>query len=134
MILVDTNVWSVLASRHPDPQVIEWLTQNDPQLWLSTIVIGEIRYGAELPKAKPFRTTLVTWLQGLEEAFADRTLPFDSDAANLFGALRARRPDATSLLDLQIAAQALTRDCPLATRNVKDFAWTGVKLINPWEG
>jgi toxin FitB len=133
LILVDTNVWSVLASRHPNARVVDWLTEQDPHLWLSTIVIAEIRFGAELPKAKPFRTTLVNWLHGLEEAYSDRVLAFETDAANLFGALRARRPEASNLLDVQIAAQAIARDMTVATRNVKDFAWTGVKLVNPWD-
>ena len=39
----------------------------------------------------------------------------------------------TKLLDIQLAAQALSRDCPLATRNTRDFAWTGVRLIDPWQ-
>ena len=33
-----------------------------------------------------------------------------------------------------IAAIALACDATLATRNVKDFEHTGVKLFNPWEG
>jgi toxin FitB len=39
----------------------------------------------------------------------------------------------TKLLDLQIAGQAIEYDCPVATANIRDFEWTGVKLINPWE-
>jgi toxin FitB len=134
LIVVDTNVWSVLVSRHPEPRVIDWLAEHDPVLWLSTVAIGEIRYGAELPKAVAIRPRLITWLHGLEESYADRILPFDTAAAHLFGALRARRPEESKLLDLQLAAQALAHDATLATRNVRDVSWTGVKLINPWEG
>jgi toxin FitB len=36
--------------------------------------------------------------------------------------------------DSYIAAIALARNLPLATRNVKDFAGTGVVLVNPWGG
>lgn len=132
MIVVDTNVWSVQTSRRPDARIVDWLIEHDAQLWLSSIVIGEIRYGAELPKASAFRSKLVAWLHGLEDAYADRILPFDADAAHLFGALRARRPDDSKLLDLALAAQALARDATLATRNVRDFAWTGVRLVDPW--
>lgn len=132
MIIVDTNVWSVQFSRHPEPRVVDWLIAHDSDLWLSTIVIGEIRYGAELPEATAIRLRLVRWLDILEATYANRILPFDSNAAHVFGALRAQRPETTTLLDLQIAAQALARDCPIATRNTADFAWTGVRLINPW--
>jgi toxin FitB len=48
--------------------------------------------------------------------------------------MAAQRTLGSKIIDVQIAAQALARDCVLATRNAKDFAWTGVKLVNPWEG
>ena len=134
MIVVDTNVWSVQVSRRPDARVVDWLIEHDPQLWLSTIVIGEIRYGAELPKAQAIRPMLSGWLRGLEQTYAARILPFDAAAANLFGELRGRRPEQSKLLDLQLAAQALAHDATIATRNLRDFAWTGVRLIDPWGG
>jgi hypothetical protein len=34
--------------------------------------------------------------------------------------------------DAAIAAIALANGCALATRNVKDFATTGLDLIDPW--
>lgn len=132
MIIVDTNVWSVLFSRQPDPRVVDWLVLNQPQLWLSTIAIGEIRYGAELPKASAIRPRVIAWLAGLETEFADRILPFDADSAHLFGALRARRPEESKLLDIALAAQALAHDATLATRNLKHFGWTGTRLIDPF--
>jgi len=132
LIIVDTNVWSVQTSRRPDPRVVDWLIEHDQQLWLSAVVVGEIRYGAQLPKAQAIRPMLLRWLTGLEDAYATRLLPFDADAAHLFGALRARRPEEGKMLDLMLAAQAIAHDATLATRNVKDFAWTGAKLVNPW--
>ncbi len=132
MIVVDTNVWSVLFSRRPEQRVVDWLIEHDRQLWLSTVAIGEIRYGAELPRAEVIRPRIIAWLRGLEDSYADRILPFDADAAHLFGALRARRPELTVLLDLQLAAQALVHDATIATRNLRDFAWTAVRLIDPW--
>jgi toxin FitB len=80
------------------------------------------------------RRSIAAWLSGLEMMYAARILDFDADAAHLFGALRARRQAEATLLDMQLAAQAMARDMTVATRNVKDFAWTGVRLVNPWEG
>ncbi len=134
MILVDTNVWSELLKRAPNVRVQDWLMENDQKLWLSVIVIAEIRRGAEMPKASLRRPALLGWLRGLEESYAPRICNFDADAAHMFGALLARRPSEATLLDIQIAAQALARDMTVATRNVKDFVWTGVTLVNPWEG
>ena len=39
-----------------------------------------------------------------------------------------------SVVDGIIAATALEHDLTVLTRNVKDFADTGVSIINPWEG
>ena len=134
MILVDTNVWSELTKPNPNPRVRDFLIENDDQLWLSVVVIAEIRRGLEMPKAHHRRDGLLGWLSGLEASYITRILDFDADMAHLFGALLARRTGEATLLDLQIAAQAMARDCPLATRNVRDFAWTGVQVVNPWEG
>lgn len=132
MILVDTNVWSELTKPAPDRRVREFLIENDAQLWLSVIVIGEIRRGVENPRAAARRAGLLAWLTGLECNYAERIITFDADMAHLFGALLARRQGEGTLLDLQLAAQGLSHDATVATRNLKDFAWTGVKLIDPW--
>jgi toxin FitB len=134
VILVDTNVWSELVKPTPDARVRDWMIENDDDLWLSVIVIAEIRRGVEMPKAAHRRNALLAWLSGLEASYAPRILDFDADAAHLLGALMARRQEEATLLDLQIAAQAMARDMAVATRNVRDFAWTRVRLVNPWEG
>ena len=134
MIIVDTNVWSELTKPTPDRRVRNFLIENDAELWLSVIVIAEIRRGLENPKAARRRQALLEWLKVLEQDYAARVLPFDADMAHLFGALFARRQGKATLLDLQLAAQALARDATIATRNLKDFAWTGVRLIDPWGG
>ena len=35
--------------------------------------------------------------------------------------------------DALIAATALIHGMPVVTRNIQDFAATGVELLNPWE-
>ena len=110
MIIADTNVWSVQFSRHPDRRVVDWIIEHDAELWLSVIVIGEIRYGAELPKAAALRPRALAWLAGLEAAYASRTLSLDVPAAHLFGALHARPREQSKQLDLMLAAQAIARD------------------------
>lgn len=132
MIVVDTNVWSELVKPTPDARVRDFLIHHDPDLWLSVIVIAELRRGLENPKAARRRDALRGWLAGLETSYAARILPFDADMAHLFGALLARRHGEATLLDLQLAAQVLARDATLATRNGRDFAWTGVRLVDPW--
>lgn len=132
MILVDTNVWSEMTKRRSEPRVVSWLTDHEPELRLSVLVIAEARRGYELPAARDIKPMLENWLSNLERLFADRIEPFDARDAHIYGQLAARRTVGGKVLDLQLAAQAIARNIPLATRNVKDFAWTGVKLIDPW--
>jgi toxin FitB len=135
LILVDTNVWSELARREGDPAVLAWLEANDRELALSTLVMAEIQYGLELPKAAHKRNDLTLWLRGLEERYWSRVWVFDADDARSFGRLAAstevKRRD-PQVIDLQLAAQALARGAVVATRNVKDFEGLGIDLIDPW--
>lgn len=135
MILVDTNVWSELAKPEGDPAVLAWLEANDAELALSTLVIAEIQFGLELPQAAHKRAALILWLRGLEQRYWSRVWLFDAGDARSFGRLAARtevKKRNPQVIDLQLAAQALARKAPVATRNVKDFEWTGVAVIDPW--
>lgn len=135
MILLDTNVWSVYSKPNADRVVLDWLGAHTGEFLLSTVVIAEIRSGIENPDAAHRRAALSRWLQDIEMAYRDRIVPLDAQAAHEFGRLIARRKllsQPTKLLDAALAAQALALDCPIATRNIRDFEWTGVKLIDPW--
>jgi hypothetical protein len=135
VILFDTNVWSVLPKPVGQEHVARWIGERMGEAWLSVIVIAEVRMGIENPDAVAKRDVLDRWLADLLILCADRTLEFDAAAAQIFGTLVARRKlekQETKLLDIQLAAQALSRGCPIATRNARDFEWTGVRLIDPW--
>jgi toxin FitB len=135
LILVDTNVWSELTKPHGNPAVLAWLEENDADLALSVLVIAEIQYGLELPGAAHKRAFLEAWLDGLEARYYSQTLEFGSDAAYHYGQIAARpevKAREPQVIDMLIAAQAQFHGIPLATRNLKDFEWIGVELINPW--
>ncbi len=136
MILVDTNVWSELTKTPWHQPVVDWLGTHDEELWLSVIVLAEFRMGIEKLPAGKRRAWLDTWVEGLLLEYDDRIVDFDAQSAPVFARLVIQRKlekQETKLLDLQIAAQGLAYGAPIATRNVKDFAWTGVRLVNPWE-
>jgi predicted nucleic acid-binding protein len=71
-----------------------------------------------------------------EEEFAGRILPFDVHAAvecaTLVAACEAKGRTA-SMADAQIAAVCRVHGAPIATRNVRDFEFPGLEVINPWE-
>lgn len=62
-------------------------------------------------------------------------LPFDHAAADRYADVIVARESAgtpISTADAQIAAICLAHTAVCATRNVKDFAHTGVELVDPW--
>ncbi len=62
--------------------------------------------------------------------FAPRTLPVDTPVA--LRCARLHVPDRRSERDALIAATALVHGMTIVTRNVDDFAPTGVEIVNPW--
>ncbi len=132
--LLDTNVASE-ARKGPrtDPGVSAWLDSvDDGDLFLSVLVLGEIRDGIE--RARPHDAVkaraLELWVAGLEQKFADRTLPVTASVADQWGRLKAVRPIST--VEGLLAATALVHGLTLVTRNVADVAHTGVKVLNPF--
>lgn len=134
-LLVDTNVLSEPVKPRPDAQVVAWLRKNEAELYVSTITIGEIRRGIErLPSGKR-RTQLRAWLQDLCDCMKGRVLSFNTSTAHVWGQLKAKWDQAgikVSSLDSQIAATAHRHNLTVVTRNMADFAKTGVKLLNPF--
>jgi predicted nucleic acid-binding protein len=63
-------------------------------------------------------------------------LPFDAQAAQIYGEIMAARRGAgrpMSILDGQIAAMARAHRLSVATRNVRDFELCGLEVVNPFE-
>ena len=137
MYVLDTNVLSEARRPAPNRSMLAWLASvPDHRLYISVIVIGEIRRGI-LIRAKTDQRgaqRLDLWLDELigNYAFGDRLLQVSLEDALVWGRITAEHrhlPDADAL----IAAQALARDWTVVTRNVKDFERTGVRLLNPFE-
>lgn len=139
MIVLDTNVVSELMRDEPHAEVLVWLDDRPTrELFVTAVTEAEVRTGiAFLPEDKRRRGIAEAADRVLGGLFAGRVLPFDSGAARVYAEIAAARRTAgrpLSLADGQIAAIACSRGMALATRNVRDFADTGVDLINPWAG
>jgi predicted nucleic acid-binding protein len=121
----------------PDAKVEKWLDAQVPdELWLNSVVIAELMFGAaRLPEGTKKRQ-LSKAIQGtIEEDYAGRILSFDVEAAVAYAEISARcmskgRP--IDMADAQIAAICWVQDAQLATRNTKHFEGLGLSLINPW--
>jgi toxin FitB len=136
MILVDTNVWSEATKREPSPIVRAWADRHRDALWLSAVVLAELRGGtAQLPAGQR-RRSLEEQFDALERDHADRLLRFDQHTARRYAqvlesARRSGKPIATA--DAMIAATALQHGLSVATRDLNDFAGAEVELVNPWQ-
>ena len=134
--LLDTCVLSELVKPVPDASVLAWLGQRqEPELFVCSITLAEIGRGvARLPDSRR-RSELADWLQRTEGRFDGRVLGFERDTAPVWADMMAdaeSRGKAMAAFDSIIAATALEHRMTLVTRNVRDFASCGVKLLNPW--
>lgn len=107
----------------------------DDEIFLSVVTLGELARGIALLAPGRRRSGLGVWLDGLERNYATQILGIDADIARLWGRLTAAAQQAghqVGAADGLIAATARRHGLTVMTRNVRDFAPTGVELFNPW--
>jgi predicted nucleic acid-binding protein len=75
--------------------------------------------------------TLRRWFEGLRLQYATRIIAIDSEIAECWGRIDAKR--SMPVVDGLLAATALVRGMILVTRNTRDVRDTGVQILNPWE-
>ena len=136
-VLLDSNVVSELIRKACDPAVAAWAAGLPLEnLFFSAVGEAELRYGVAILPAGRRRRTLLADIEGmLRDAFEDRVLPFDREAAREYAYIATVRRSAgrpVAPTDCQIAAIARSRDLTVATRNVRDFDDIGVEIVNPW--
>jgi toxin FitB len=105
----------------------------DAELYLSVLVIGEVRQGIErLRRRDPARVEVFeAWLSTLLHDYGDRIVPVTAEVAEERGRLNV--PDPLPVIDGLMAATAKVRGWTFVTRNVSDLAGTGVRLLNPFD-
>lgn len=160
---MDTNVISEARKAEGNPDVRTWLASiKGVDLYLSVLVVGEIRQGIErLRRRDPAQARVYeTWLSTLRQDYADRVLPLTKEVAEEWG--RMNVPDAVPVVDGLMAAtakvQGLTfvtatppiwraRACPCSTHLIAEGLYrsegpyggqpetaTGPPLHLPWWG
>jgi predicted nucleic acid-binding protein len=136
MIILDTNVVSEMMKSTGQPEVLRWLVRRASQLFITTVTQAEILYGIEiLPKGRRREGLAKAAAAMFEAEFADRILPFDSEAAVEYAQISAMSRSLghpINPVDAQIAAIARSSNATLVTRNVSDFESCGISLVNPW--
>lgn len=134
MFLIDTNIISeIRKGSRCDPNVASWFASiDDEDLFLSVLVLGEIRKGIEQlrPRSAARAKALETWLESVDAAFVDRILPVDRAVADEWGRMSAGR--SLSAIDGLLAATAKVRGMTLVTRNEADVGGLGASVLNPF--
>jgi predicted nucleic acid-binding protein len=137
MIILDTNVVSELMRRNPHPAVRAWMNaQPRDSLVTTAITVMELRASVEKLLQSQRRQELeadIDW--ALSDLVGSRVLNYDRKAAfataKWFGLCR-RAGRTVETGDMKIGGIAISRNIPIATRDVQDFKDVSVKLINPW--
>jgi len=131
--LVDTNILSELRKGdRANPGIRAWFdSAADGDLYTSVLVLGEVRRGIETIRRRdvPSALALEQWLARVTAEFSDRTLPIDATITHRWGALDV--PDPVPTVDGLVAATALVHDLVVVTRNTRDMARTGAKVLDP---
>ena len=132
--LVDANVLSEATKPQPASSVVDWLQRHEPHLVVNPIILGELEYGILLLPVGRRRMRLQKW-------FADgvkrlRVLDLDVDTAKVWAGLLAElkgKRRAMPIKDSLIAATARQHRLTVATRNVDDYRYAGIALVNPFQ-
>ena len=133
--LLDTNILSELVRPKPNHNVLKWVDSVPHEaLHISVLTLGEIRKGVETIRSGERKEELILWLDyELPKWFTNRVLAVDHSIADRWGKLQAQIKRPIPAIDSLLAASALQHNLKLVTRNVKDFHFPQLEVINPWE-
>jgi predicted nucleic acid-binding protein len=132
--LLDTNVLSEVRRPRGDERVKRWISSApSADLYLSVLVVGEIRRGIERLKQRDPAGAEVyeAWLGTVLSDYADRILPVNAEIADEWG--RMSVPDPVPVVDGLMAATAKVRGMTFVTRNTAEVERTGVRVLNPFD-
>ena len=132
--LLDTNILSETGKAQPAPRVLNWLQAHEAASGVPSVALAERYQGAHGAPSRIQRIRLLAELDALVREAPERIVPFDTEAAKVWGEYVTRpalKQKPRSYPDTQIAAIALSRGLTLVTRNTQDFP--EVPVINPFE-
>ncbi len=126
---LDTNICSYILRRHPAGMIERFSTLDPQQVWLSTIVAAELRFGAAKLASPKFSAAVEAWLAGFD------VRPWPVEAGHHYAQLRAaleRAGQPIGGMDMLIAAHALAEDSVVITNNAREFLRVPGLAVEEW--
>ena len=128
--MLDTNI-CIYTIKHKLPEVIKAFLCHEPDdMCISSITYGELMHGVEKSQAvERNRAAITLFLSAIS------ILPFDSDAAEEYGAVRAdleRKGTPIGPMDMLIAGHARSRGLILVTNNTREFFRVNELEVEDW--
>lgn len=128
--MLDTNI-CINTIKHKPPEVIKAFLCHEPDdMCISSITYGELMHGVEKSQAvERNRAAITLFLSAIS------ILPFDSDAAEKYGAVRAdleRKGTPIGPMDMLIAGHARSRGLILVTNNTREFFRVNELEVEDW--
>jgi tRNA(fMet)-specific endonuclease VapC len=126
---LDTNICSYILRRHPVQMIERFAKIDKGQLWLSSIVAAELRFGALKLASSRFQAAVEAWLSGFE------VRPWPVQATHHYASVRAaleRSGQPIGGMDLMIAAHALSEDSVVITSNAREFHRVPGLAVEEW--
>jgi len=127
----DTDVLSALLRRDPPLALVRRIgSLPPPNQFTTAVTMGEMLYGAARRGSSDLSERVRILLSG-----AIKILPFDEQAAAVYGSLRAAleaRGDPLAEPDLRISAIALSQRLTLVTGNTRHFRRVPGLAVENW--
>jgi tRNA(fMet)-specific endonuclease VapC len=129
MFLLDSNICIYVINNRPIKVVRKIKEFIPPEIKLSSISIAELEYGvSKSQNREKNRQALVNFASAFD------IIDFNGEDAEIYGIIRAdleKKGQVIGPYDMQIAAQALSRNYVLVTNNVNEFSRiNGLKIEN----
>lgn len=126
---LDTNICSYILRRHPVQMIERFALLDKSQLWLSSIVAAELRFGALKLGSPRFQAAVEAWLAGFE------VRDWPAQATHHYASIRTaleRSGQPIGGMDLMIAAHALSEDSVIITHNAREFHRVPGLAVEEW--
>lgn len=128
--LIDTNICIYIMNKKPASVIDKFMSVAIGEIGISSITVSELQYGVAKSNRKIENTKRLN-----EFLLPFETLSYDSDAAAVYGNIRAQLENTGQIigpLDLLIGAHALSQNLTIITNNIREFDRIDGLVVENW--